>query len=137
MIESVGTSIKNLASKHLSGGKGAIALGIGFAAAGILGGNPTSRSNAPAPGGEAQQESGGYDIPDMSYPTQIQQQAPGGYVINVNASSGQGRRFLSQIMNKAFGMVAPGQNVNMTMNINDDSSNIGFRDVVQYLKDAI
>ena len=73
----------------------------------------------------------------MSYPTQIQQQAPGGYVINVNASSGQGRRFLSQIMNKAFGMVAPGQNVNMTMNINDDSSNIGFRDVVQYLKDAI
>ena len=137
MIESAGTSIKNLASKHLSGGKGAIALGIGFAAAGILGGNPTSRSNAPAPGGEAQQESGGYDIPDMSYPTQIQQQAPGGYVINVNASSGQGRRFLSQIMNKAFGMVAPGQNVNMTMNINDDSSNIGFRDVVQYLKDAI
>lgn len=137
-------SLKNAAhgaianiGKVFSSSKGILGLAGSIMAAGFIGGNPTAPSGTEAR--QAVDDSQPYEIPNMigDMMPQIGQQAPAGYIINVNASSGKGQDYISGLMQQALRLQFPNQNISMTMNINDSSSNISLRDVASYLKDAI
>lgn len=137
-------SLKNAAhgaianiGKVFSSSKGILGLAGSIMAAGFIGGNPTAPSGTEAR--QAVDDSQPYEIPNMmgDIMPQIGQQAPAGYIINVNASSGKGQDYISGLMQQALRSQFPNQNISMTMNINDSSSNISLRDVASYLKDAI
>ena len=123
--------------KVFKSSKGILGLAGSIMAAGFIGGNPTAPSGTEAR--QAVDDSQPYEIPNMmgDMMPQIGQQAPAGYIINVNASSGKGQDYISGLMQQALRSQFPNQNVSMTMNINDSSSNISLRDVASYLKDAI
>lgn len=123
--------------KVFKSSKGILGLAGSIMAAGFIGGNPTAPSGTEAR--QAVDDSQPYEIPNMmgDMMPQIGQQAPAGYIINVNASSGKGQDYISGLMQQALRSQFPSQNISMTMNINDSSSNISLRDVASYLKDAI
>lgn len=123
--------------KVFKSSKGILGLAGSIMAAGFIGGNPTAPSGTEAR--QAVDDSQPYEIPNMmgDMMPQIGQQAPAGYIINVNASSGKGQDYISALMQQTFRSQFPNQNISMTMNINDSSSNISLRDVASYLKDAI
>ena len=123
--------------KVFKSSKGILGLAGSIMAAGFIGGNPTAPSGTEAR--QAIDDSQPYEIPNMmgDMMPQIGQQAPAGYIINVNASSGKGQDYISGLMQQALRSQFPSQNISMTMNINDSSSNISLRDVASYLKDAI
>lgn len=123
--------------KVFKSSKGILGLAGSIMAAGFIGGNPTAPSGTEAR--QAVDDSQSYEIPNMmgDMMPQIGQQAPAGYIINVNASSGKGQDYISGLMQQALRSQFPNQNISMTMNINDSSSNISLRDVASYLKDAI
>ena len=123
--------------KVFKSSKGILGLAGSIMAAGFIGGNPTAPSGTEAR--QAVDDSQPYEIPNMmgDMMPQIGQQAPAGYIINVNASSGKGQDYISGLMQQALRSQFPNQNISMTMNINDSSSNISLRDVASYLKDAI
>lgn len=138
------TSLKDVAhgavagiGKMFSSSKGILGLAGAIMAAGFIGGNPTAPSGTEAR--QAVDDSQPYEIPNMigDMMPQIGQQAPAGYIINVNASSGKGQDYISALMQQTLRSQFPNQNISMTMNINDSSSNISLRDVASYLKDAI
>lgn len=124
--------------KSLSSSKGILALAGSIMAAGIIGGAPTAPS-----GSEAQQtvqDAPSYQIEgslvgDIS--PQIHQRAPQGYVVNVNASSDKGQDYISGLMQQTMRAQFPNQNISMSMNINDSSSNISFRDIANYMQGMI
>lgn len=123
--------------KVFKSSKSILGLAGSIMAAGFIGGNPTAPSGTEAR--QAVDDSQPYEIPNMmgDMMPQIGQQAPAGYIINVNASSGKGQDYISGLMQQALRSQFPNQNISMTMNINDSSSNISLRDVASYLKDAI
>ena len=123
--------------KVFKSSKGILGLAGSIMAAGFIGGNPTAPSGTEAR--QAVDDSQPYEIPNMmgDMMPQIGQQAPAGYIINVNASSGKGQDYISALMQQTLRSQFPNQNISMTMNINDSSSNISLRDVASYLKDAI
>lgn len=128
IIRGIGSSIKST--------KGLLGLAGAVMAAGFIGGNPSAPSGTEAL--QTVQDSQPYEIQSVgSMQPQINQQAPQGYIINVNASSDKGQDYISGLMQQTIRAQFPNQNVSMTMNINDSSSNISFRDVANYLRNAI
>lgn len=119
----------------LKSSKGILGLAGAIMAAGFIGGNPTAPSGTEAM--QTVQDSQPYEIQSVNMQPQIHQQAPQGYIINVNASSDKGQDYISGLMQQTMRSQFPNQNINMTMNINDSSSNISFRDVASYLMSAI
>lgn len=128
IIRGIGSSIKST--------KGLLGLAGAVMAAGFIGGNPSAPSGTEAM--QTVQDSQPYEIQSVgNMQPQINQQAPQGYIINVNASSDKGQDYISGLMQQTIRAQFPNQNVSMTMNINDSSSNISFRDVANYLRNAI
>ena len=142
---STGTAIRRGAAsivhgigKSLTSSKGILALAGSIMAAGFIGGAPTAPS-----GSEAQQtvqdapqyQIEGSLVGDIS--PQINQRAPQGYVVNINASSSKGQDYISGLMQQTMRSQFPNQNISMSMNINDSSSNISFRDIANYMQGAI
>lgn len=128
IIRGIGSSIKST--------KGLLGLAGAVMAAGFIGGNPSAPSGTEAL--QTVQDSQPYEIQSVgNIQPQINQQAPQGYIINVNASSDKGQDYISGLMQQTIRAQFPNQNVSMTMNINDSSSNISFRDVANYLRNAI
>lgn len=128
IIRGIGSSIKST--------KGLLGLAGAVMAAGFIGGNPSAPSGTEAV--QTVQDSQPYEIHTVgNMQPQINQQAPQGYIININASSDKGQDYISGLMQQTIRAQFPNQNVSMTMNINDSSSNISFRDVANYLRNAI
>lgn len=128
IIRGIGSSIKST--------KGLLGLAGAVMAAGFIGGNPSAPSGTEAL--QTVQDSQPYEIQSVgNMQPQINQQAPQGYIVNVNASSDKGQDYISGLMQQTIRAQFPNQNVSMTMNINDSSSNISFRDVANYLRNAI
>ena len=128
IIRGIGSSIKST--------KGLLGLAGAVMAAGFIGGNPSAPSGTEAL--QTVQDSQPYEIQSVgNIQPQINQRAPQGYIINVNASSDKGQDYISGLMQQTIRAQFPNQNVSMTMNINDSSSNISFRDVANYLRNAI
>ena len=128
IIRGIGSSIKST--------KGLLGLAGAVMAAGFIGGNPSAPSGTEAM--QTVQDSQPYEIQSVgNMQPQINQRAPQGYIINVNASSDKGQDYISGLMQQTIRAQFPNQNVSMTMNINDSSSNISFRDVANYLRNAI
>lgn len=128
IIRGIGSSIKST--------KGLLGLAGAVMAAGFIGGNPSAPSGTEAL--QTVQDSHPYEIQSVgNIQPQINQRAPQGYIINVNASSDKGQDYISGLMQQTIRAQFPNQNVSMTMNINDSSSNISFRDVANYLRNAI
>ena len=128
IIRGIGSSIKST--------KGLLGLAGAVMAAGFIGGNPSSPSGTEAM--QTVQDSQPYEIQSVgNIQPQINQRAPQGYIINVNASSDKGQDYISGLMQQTIRAQFPNQNVSMTMNINDSSSNVSFRDVANYLRNAI
>ena len=128
IIRGIGSSIKST--------KGLLGLAGAVMAAGFIGGNPSAPSGTEAM--QTVQDSQPYEIQSVgNIQPQINQRAPQGYIINVNASSDKGQDYISGLMQQTIRAQFPNQNVSMTMNINDSSSNISFRDVANYLRNAI
>lgn len=128
IIRGIGSSIKS--TKGLLGLAGAV-MAVGF-----IGGNPSAPSGTEAL--QTVQDSQPYEIQSVgNIQPQINQRAPQGYIINVNASSDKGQDYISGLMQQTIRAQFPNQNISMTMNINDSSSNISFRDVANYLRNAI
>ena len=128
IIRGIGSSIKST--------KGLLGLAGAVMAAGFIGGNPSAPSGTEAL--QTVQDSQPYEIQSVgNIQPQINQQAPQGYIINVNASSDKGQDYISGLMQQTIRAQFPNQNISMTMNINDSSSNISFRDVANYLRNAI
>ena len=128
IIRGIGSSIKST--------KGLLGLAGAVMAAGFIGGNPSAPSGTEAM--QTVQDSQPYEIQSVgNIQPQINQQAPQGYIINVNASSDKGQDYISGLMQQTIRAQFPNQNISMTMNINDSSSNISFRDVANYLRNAI
>ena len=128
IIRGIGSSIKST--------KGLLGLAGAVMAASFIGGNPSAPSGTEAL--QTVQDSQPYEIQSVgNIQPQINQRAPQGYIINVNASSDKGQDYISGLMQQTIRAQFPNQNVSMTMNINDSSSNISFRDVANYLRNAI
>ena len=128
IIRGIGSSIKST--------KGLLGLAGAVMAAGFIGGNPSAPSGTEAM--QTVQDSQPYEIQSVgNIQPQINQRAPQGYIINVNASSDKGQDYISGLMQQTIRAQFPNQNVSMTMNINDSSSNVSFRDVANYLRNAI
>lgn len=128
IIRGIGSSIKST--------KGLLGLAGAVMAAGFIGGNPSAPSGTEAL--QTVQDSQPYEIQSVgNIQPQINQRAPQGYIINVNASSDKGQDYISGLMQQTIRAQFPNQNISMTMNINDSSSNISFRDVANYLRNAI
>ena len=128
IIRGIGSSIKST--------KGLLGLAGAVMAAGFIGGNPSAPSGTEAM--QTVQDSHPYEIQSVgNIQPQINQRAPQGYIINVNASSDKGQDYISGLMQQTIRAQFPNQNISMTMNINDSSSNISFRDVANYLRNAI
>lgn len=128
IIRGIGSSIKST--------KGLLGLAGAVMAAGFIGGNPSAPSGTEAM--QTVQDSQPYEIQSVgNIQPQINQRAPQGYIINVNASSDKGQDYISGLMQQTIRAQFPNQNISMTMNINDSSSNISFRDVANYLRNAI
>ena len=128
IIRGIGSSIKST--------KGLLSLAGAVMAAGFIGGNPSAPSGTEAM--QTVQDSQPYEIQSIgNIQPQINQRAPQGYIINVNASSDKGQDYISGLMQQTIRAQFPNQNISMTMNINDSSSNISFRDVANYLRNAI
>lgn len=128
IIRGIGSSIKST--------KGLLGLAGAVMAAGFIGGNPSAPSGTEAM--QTVQDSQSYEIQSVgNIQPQINQRAPQGYIINVNASSDKGQDYISGLMQQTIRAQFPNQNISMTMNINDSSSNISFRDVANYLRNAI
>lgn len=133
----VSSVVRNI-GKTLTSSKGILALAGSIMAAGFIGGAPTAPS-----GSEAQQtvqdapryQIEGSLVGDIS--PQINQRAPQGYVVNINASSDKDRDYISGLMQQTMRTQFPNQNISMSMNINDSSSNISFRDIANYMQGAI
>jgi hypothetical protein len=122
-------------------GRGAIAM-LGFAgitmAAGVFGGAPT----APPPAtGQAQgisQENAMYELPSTISDGAFSNTSNQGYIINVNASTSEGREFAENAINQAFANnQATNKNNSITMNIKDSSSNISYRDIASYISSML
>ena len=128
IIRGIGSSIKST--------KGLLGLAGAVMAAGFIGGNPSAPSGTEAM--QTVQDSQPYEIQSVgNIQPQINQRVPQGYIINVNASSDKGQDYISGLMQQTIRAQFPNQNISMTMNINDSSSNISFRDVANYLRNAI
>lgn len=136
MIDGIGGRIKNISSNKklmaIAGLAGAIF------GAGLVGGSPTEPADGQAQGLSAQQNVA-YDLPSLmgNMMPQVQSANPTGYIVNVNAASSQGQEFISHSINSALMQTIPQGNINMTMNINDSSSNITVRDIAQYITSAL
>lgn len=136
MIDGIGSRIKNMSSNKklmaLAGLAGAVF------GAGLVGGSPTEPADGQAQGLSAQQNVA-YDLPSLmgNMMPQVQSANPTGYIVNVNAASSQGQEFISHSINSALMQTIPQGNINMTMNINDSSSNITVRDIAQYITSAL
>lgn len=133
----VSSVVRNI-GKSLTSSKGILTLAGSIMAAGFIGGTPTAPSGSEAQ--QAVQDAPRYQIEgslvgDMS--PQINQRAPQGYVVNINASSDKDRDYISGLMQQTMRAQFPNQNISMSMNINDSSSNISFRDIANYMQGAI
>lgn len=135
LADQIRGSIKSL--KSMAHGHGAMAM-LGFAGltmmSGMIGGAPT----APQPSDQAQgisQENAMYEIPSTMAGQGTASGANQSYIININASTDQGRDFGENAIRQAFANMPQTSKggVNMTMNIKDSSSNIDFRDVANYI----
>lgn len=137
-VESIVRGATN-AFKGISLRGGAMAM-LGFAGAmmmaGMAGGAPTSPTPAQGQAKGIQSENAIYEIPSAAPATTKSQ--PQSYVINVNASTSRGRDFATTAINQAFARMqgVPAGN-QMTMNIKDSSSNIGFGDIGNYISSML
>ena len=79
-----------------------------------------------------------YEIPSTMSGQGTQSGANQSYIINVNASTDQGRDFATNAINQAFSqMPQASSGVTMTMNIKDSSSNISTRDIASYVSSML
>ena len=126
--------------------KGAVGLAGAIMMAGFVGGNPST----PA-GTEGQVmydgETGdtGFQMPALTDSNVMKSQNSGptkGYVININAQTNQGQQHAQQAINTAMGATFSRSNVNISMNINDNTRNITNSrqqdgDVLGYIQGAL
>jgi hypothetical protein len=129
LLRKLGSSVIERATHSGINGVGVLAMGaLGMAGAlmiaGFVGGNP-----APADTQASQQsadESGDdedyYNVPSLQQNT-AQSGSQGGYVININAQTNQGRAHAVQALNQAIRQ-GTDTNVNISMNINQNQGNI-------------
>lgn len=122
-------------------GHGALAM-LGFAGAtmmaGMIGGAPTAPASPDGQAQGIQQENAMYEIPSTMAGQGTRSSANQSYIINVNASTDQGRDFATAAINQAFANIPrSGGGINMTMNIKDSSSNIGFGDIANYIQNMM
>lgn len=115
---------------NLTGKK--IAIGaLGLAGANLLtsfvGGNPSKPASTQA---AETPYAGGYSIPPMSDGNlQLSQQSNNGYVININANTNKGRAHAEDAIKQAVGQTYNSSNVNISMNVRDDSGQVNDRDL--------
>lgn len=122
-------------------GHGAMAM-LGFAGvtmmAGVMGGAPTAPPSAQGQAQGIQADSAMYEIPSTMGTPGNAGGANQSYIININASTDRGRDFVETALKQAFSaMPHKEQGMNMTMNIKDSSSNIGYSDIVSQFKDML
>ena len=127
--------------KKISHGRGAMAM-LGFAGAtmmaGMIGGAPTAPTSPDGQAQGIQSENAMYEIPSTMSGQGTQSGANQSYIINVNASTDQGRDFATNAINQAFSqMPQASSGVTMTMNIKDSSSNISTRDIASYVSSML
>lgn len=127
--------------KKMSHSHGAMAM-LGFAGAtmmaGMIGGAPTAPTSPDGQAQGIQSENAMYEIPSTMSGQGTQSGANQSYIININASTDQGRDFATNAINQAFSqMPQASSGVTMTMNIKDSSSNISTRDIASYVSSML
>lgn len=127
--------------KKMSRNHGAMAM-LGFAGAtmmaGMIGGAPTAPTSPDGQAQGIQSENAMYEIPSTMSGQGTQSGANQSYIININASTDQGRDFATNAINQAFSqMPQASSGVTMTMNIKDSSSNISTRDIASYVSSML
>lgn len=128
-------------SKSL-GKRGPLAM-LGFAGAtmmaGIMGGAPTAPPPAQGQAKGIQSDNAIYEIPStVPNVAGLGHSQPQSYIININASTSRGRDFATNAINQAMAQMPQTAGGNqMTMNIKDSSSNIGFGDIRDYISSML
>ena len=138
LSENISSAMKGV--RNVLHGRGALAM-LGFAGmtmmAGVMGGAPTAPPSAQGQAKGIQSEDAMYEIPS----TMTSPNDPGAkqsYIININASTSRGRDFAETAIKQAFASVPNNnQGINMTMNIKDSSSNIGYSDIASQVAEML
>ena len=116
---------------------------LGFAGAtmmaGIMGGAPTAPPPAQGQAKGIQSDNAIYEIPStVPNVAGLGHSQPQSYIININASTSRGRDFATNAINQAMAQMPQTAGGNqMTMNIKDSSSNIGFGDIRDYISSML
>ena len=142
--ESIMANIAEGAFKNISkvfSKSGAIGM-LGFAGlamtAGIVAGAPTSPPPATEQAQGISSENAIYELPSTISTGAFNNTANQGYIINVNASTSEGREFAENAINQAFAQNQATRNNNsITMNIKDSSSNISYSDIASYINNML
>ena len=120
----------NITGKDLAFG----ALGIAGAVmvAGFVGGNPARPATTHA---AAESSSGLYEIPALADEgLSVMPSTSGGYVININANTEQGREHVQEAIEQALAQSYNSTNINVSMNIRDSSGNITDRNIEEIIR---
>lgn len=126
-FRTIGAALNHGGAKAMLGFAGAMMM------AGTVAGAPTSPTPAQGQAQGIQSENAIYEMPS-AVPSATTKSQPQSYIINVNASTSRGRDFATAAINQAMASMQQTSNGNqMTMNIKDSSSNIGFGDIANYV----
>lgn len=127
-FRTIGHALNHGGAKAMLGFAGAMMM------AGMTGGAPTSPTPAQGQAKGIQSENAMYEIPPSMPSGALGRTQPQSYIINVNASTSRGRDFATQAINQAMASMPQTSSGNqMTMNIKDSSSSIGFGDIANYV----
>ena len=127
-FRTIGHALNHGGAKAMLGFAGAMMM------AGMAGGAPTSPTPAQGQAKGIQSENAMYEIPPSMPSGALGRTQPQSYIINVNASTSRGRDFATQAINQGMASMPQTSNGNqMTMNIKDSSSSIGFGDISNYV----
>ena len=102
-----------------------------FMMMGYAGGNPSEPTQQHA---QQQQQEEAYNAETLQDADLVMRQNPQqGYVININAHSNKNKKELQQIVNNSFASSYP-TDVNIQMNMRDQSGNINDREIEKILE---
>lgn len=130
MSEAVGEFAKNMDGKTLA--IGALGIAGAYLMAGFVGGNPSEPAET-----QAAQMQNYSEVPSLQDPGMAASQPTmNGYVVNINARTNQGKQHAMDALQQAVSR-STSTNVNIAMNINEDTGNIDDRYVDRLLAGAL
>lgn len=112
---------------------GALGIAGAYLMAGFVGGNPSAPAET-----QASQMQDYSEVPSLQDPNLAGASQPGmnGYVVNINARTNQGKQHAMDALQQAVSRGGT-TNVNIAMNINEDTGNINDRYVERLLSGAL